>query len=233
MGTEKMVELSLFTDFDISRQEIGAEIVSILFISGREYAPEKVDYGKNWKIVNSNDLASSLEFWTKTENILFRRDSIYQSEIAITRGRSVPTPTFISCWIDESYFLDSKHIDSFLETSKQLYNLIHPKYGLIHRTEDKIKIATINHPIYGKTITPINLQRNLPGIYWANYFGPSFVEKFGRIKLLSAPSYIIDELSDGGILIITGPTPLVQKSPETVVIQNELRIYIGDEFFYP
>ena len=43
-------------------------------------------------------------------------------------------------------------------------------------------------------------------IYWANFFGPKLVKKIGREKLLSAPSWKTEELEDGGILLILGPT---------------------------
>jgi len=44
------------------------------------------------------------------------------------------------------------------------------------------------------------IERLIPRISWANIFGPSYVEKYGREFLLAAPGFRTKELEDGSIL---------------------------------
>jgi len=39
-------------------------------------------------------------------------------------------------------------------------------------------------------------------IYWANFFGPGYVKKYGRKFLLKAPGWKTEELEDGGVLYV-------------------------------
>lgn len=39
-------------------------------------------------------------------------------------------------------------------------------------------------------------------LFWANFFGPSYVRKFGREIFLNAPGWKKEELDDGGILYV-------------------------------
>lgn len=40
----------------------------------------------------------------------------------------------------------------------------------------------------------------VPHVWWANVFGPPYVEKYGRDFLLDAPGYRVEELEDGSVL---------------------------------
>ncbi len=43
-------------------------------------------------------------------------------------------------------------------------------------------------------VNELDLGGGIPDLYWATVFGPSYVEFFGRDRLLSAPVYRVDEL---------------------------------------
>ena len=43
---------------------------------------------------------------------------------------------------------------------------------------------------------------DLKYIFWANFYGPAYVEKYGRKFLLGAPGWKKEELDDGGILYV-------------------------------
>ncbi len=70
------------------------------------------------------------------------------------------------------------------------------------------------HPLYGfddpgtGDDTPSRddaLAGVLPRLFTINLFGPEYVAKLGRERLLSAPAWQVKELDDGGILIATIP----------------------------
>lgn len=48
--------------------------------------------------------------------------------------------------------------------------------------------------------------RKLEYIFWANFFGPAYVERYGRDFLLGAPGWRVEELDDGGILYVLSPS---------------------------
>ncbi len=136
-----------------------------------------------------------------------------ESEIAINLGftGSKNYQTFLM-WINEKYFTQETSIKNFLKFSISLYEVLTPDYGSIHQTNDAINLATVQHVKFGKTVLPIDLKKGLPNIYWANFFSPVFVDLIGKQKLLDAPVYERMDLPNGGLLLITSPSPLNPKS---------------------
>ena len=50
-----------------------------------------------------------------------------------------------------------------------------------------------------------------------NFFGPKEVERIGRRRILAAPAYKVEELKDGGILLLISPNPFeFQVDPKKV-----------------
>jgi hypothetical protein len=45
----------------------------------------------------------------------------------------------------------------------------------------------------------------IPHLYWANFFGPSYVQRIGRDVIKSALSWQVRELRDGGLLCVVSP----------------------------
>ncbi len=81
-----------------------------------------------------------------------------------------------------------------LKIAKILYNLLGSSYGWVNH------LPNFN-PTHGRPI----LERKLKEIYWVNFFGPEYVEKYGREFLLNAPGWKKEELSDGGLLLQLSP----------------------------
>jgi hypothetical protein len=52
----------------------------------------------------------------------------------------------------------------------------------------------------------INNELSFPCVDWVDFYGPELIEKIGRGRLLSAPAYKVEELTDG-IVILTSPFP--------------------------
>jgi len=77
-----------------------------------------------------------------------------------------------------------------LRFAKLAYPLLRPARGWIDEYGD-------NMPS-GKRVARFELKY----IFWANFFGPSYVEQFGRHFLLNAPGWRKEELEDGGILYL-------------------------------
>lgn len=83
-----------------------------------------------------------------------------------------------------------------LAFAKLLWPVLRPKYGWIDQMGE-------NTPGM-KSIAKTELRR----LFWANFFGKEYVEKFGREFLLNAPGWKKEELEHGGMLYIVTPSYL-------------------------
>jgi len=83
----------------------------------------------------------------------------------------------------------------YLEIGKQLYEVLRPTFGWIDFD-------------YGLRTTHEDIEvLELPTLYWANFFGPAYVNKIGRDKILGAPAWTIEDLADGGLLYVLASCP--------------------------
>lgn len=83
------------------------------------------------------------------------------------------------------------HAQRFVEIGVRLYELVRPTFGWIERCRPS-----------GYTKWNHIDDLHIPHIYWANFFAPTYVSKYGRDFLLSAPGWKKESLSDGGLLYI-------------------------------
>lgn len=91
-------------------------------------------------------------------------------------------------------FSDLSKVDEaaveFQQLAQELYGRVHPGYGWID------EVGT-NQP-NPQQVPVVHLSH----ICWANFFGPSFVERYGRDFLLNAPGWRVEDLGDGGVLYV-------------------------------
>ncbi|HIH09985.1 MAG TPA: hypothetical protein HA254_04940 [Candidatus Diapherotrites archaeon] len=127
-------------------------------------------------------------------------------------------------WADDCHETEyqrriAKNINNLVKDAITIYNAIHPIAGACSSDNDPSIITTI----------PTNAEH----ITWLNFFGPELTKKFGREKLLSAPTYKIVEFSDGGMLLMSGPTPFGNKKSEyfdewnTIECQDKIAKHLG------
>lgn len=228
------IGLRFFTRLNLKQQKTARELLQILFTHGLEVSPEMFEDSKGWSMIHRDNIEEFVEKWSGNTNILMRRNLQYQSKLAVQMGYGASGGyNTVHIWVEEDYFTLQSQVENFLKLSIKIYSLLSPEYGSIHQTSDKIELSTIQDPVYGKTVLPTDLRKGLPGIYWANYFGPQLVERIGKKKLLSIPVESVMELVDGGVLIITSPSPLEPSSEANRARQMAAREYIGEELFYP
>lgn len=122
-------------------------------------------------------------------------------------------------------YLDDEEYKVFLDIGKQLYDLAHPLYGC---AEYEGYFWNEDPPFHNdEEIKEIIYDLKVKYIYWVNFFGPKLVQKIGREKLLSAPSWKTEELKDGGILLMLGPTPFPREVP-----REEVEKHLGFPYLY-
>lgn len=117
-------------------------------------------------------------------------DSPKGQQEAWIRTTTDNTPYF---WYEE--YNPARYSRFFLDIGKSLYEVLRPTFGWIDFD-------------YGLRTTHEDIEAlELPVLYWANFFGPAYVDKIGRDKILTAPAWAIEELSDGGILYVLASCP--------------------------
>jgi len=71
-----------------------------------------------------------------------------------------------------------------------LYESLRPRYGwLEYAPHDFPSLATVR------------VEKELNNLYWGNYFGPQYVEKYGSKFLLDSPCWRKELLPDGGVFL--------------------------------
>jgi hypothetical protein len=102
----------------------------------------------------------------------------------------IQTYTFDTAYFWNSVDISERYSEILLEMGIELYNILRPAFGWID----------FNYGIF-TTHEDVESVR-LPALYWANFFGPRFVDSLGRGRIESAPKWKIKQLPDGGYLYI-------------------------------
>lgn len=76
------------------------------------------------------------------------------------------------------------------------------------------------------------LEKGIPGIYWGNYFGPFFVDWFGREKFGDLPCVEKRWLDSGGIFFTTASTPFDWNTNEARQVQQAVKEHLGQNAFF-
>ncbi len=98
-----------------------------------------------------------------------------------------------------------------LELSYLLYPLTRPWLGLIDT----------DSPLLHEDA----LKRRLKHLGWVNFFGPPYVEKYGREFLLGLPGYRTELLPDGGVFHQLSPTFVAADEEEAQRLRQEVVAY--------
>lgn len=78
----------------------------------------------------------------------------------------------------------------------------------------------------------VKLEESIPGVFWGNYFGPFYVDWFGREKFDDLPCVEKSWLDSGGIFFTTAPTPFDWNTPEARQMQQAAMEHLGHDAFF-
>src|SRR6059036_30692 len=202
--TDDGLRLSLRTNLFLGDAEMGSKILGALIDTGGIFVPEVFDGGSltGGRVkFDPADVSLPLKAWTTDR---------YESGIIAERKRPlkmffhVTTTDFtmfdhlsLAISLDRKRLLDQRLVDRFLknigieklvEFGKKMYKVVSPNWGYI---ANEFYEHTIGHVFdtKGRLIgydAPKDSRRfAIQGLFWANFFGPDFVEMFGREKLLA------------------------------------------------
>ncbi len=132
-----------------------------------------------------------------------------------------------------------QNIEKYLDFTRALNQIIDPLCGEICDSKDDhaVRLSLDGGGLfrfmgffsmrYGRVEHP-HIDCPVTGVSWANFFGAGCVRYWGRDKLLKATGvYRAEELSNGGILLLTAPHPLTPDDPEHRANQIALWKHLG------
>ena len=102
-----------------------------------------------------------------------------------------------------------------LRLAKELYAILHPVFGSIDFCSNRTREKDVR-------------ALEIPHIYWANFFGPEYVEKYGKEYFMKAPGWLHEELDDGGILYVLAPV-MARRVKGYKALVEEVKTYFGLE----
>ncbi len=234
---EYVVVLHFWTFQDCSGKEVAQRFLDTMYRFG--LVPDKFgDEDPPRHNFKPSSTGSFLKLWRRRPgqlNMLKLGRMGFQALLSLSR----PMPGLITFAIHDEYFQGTENTAKFLEFSDELYEMFKPVSGEIsHKKEWDSKTVVIEPIKVGdKTVNAeahiaVRPTKGLPGIFWVNYFGPTFVDFYTRAKLEAAPCYNKKRFADGGYRVLTGPSPLDYAKPETKKMEQDLIEHLGPDTFF-
>jgi hypothetical protein len=229
------VKCVFWTDKNLREADIILKVTQEIISFGEPFIPNKMllddntrmryvkfktpkDYDRIKESINTYD---NLKFgFMKEENDYFHLSFGRRSYDGVNQYGRKASPNTIGLELERHLFSDKSIVLKYLEACKCLYLETEPYYGYIHESDDVQKIRRQDEWL------KIFHTPQFCLIYWANFFGPSVVENYGgKSKFLDAPCWKVEELSDGGILLLLYPNPLDPDSDGKRSVHNRVLKY--------
>lgn len=159
----------------------------------------------------------------------------------------LPHVAFTQSWytVESKFVQDERHLDEWLTFAVGLierHEAWFARYALREESDAKnfLKWRIRGQSAPSKKYRAIgsergigmNLEKGIPGVYWGNYFGPFYVDWFGRDKFDDLPSVEKRWLDTGGIFFTTASTPFDWNTPEAQQLQRSVKEHLGENAFF-
>ncbi len=167
----------------------------------------------NWDIIFNSNITDAIKSISKNNAGSFQlwyKDTDFMLQINL-KGKIDPNiqhitisfdPLFFREYDESSRLFSEFNVKNTIELSIELYKFTKALYvygGRENSISDEYNIKPTKDELIGGAV------KNL---FWINILSPHFVKIIGRKKLLSAQTWKVEEMGDGGILLILTPNPL-------------------------
>lgn len=137
-------------------------------------------------------------------------------------------PSTVTLTLPAAALAASQDIEQVLGVCKGLYLFLEAPWGT----------AGIAHSSPGAAPGPGGTAESSDGarrpetpepacIRWANFFGPEIVSRLGPARLLTSMAFIVEILPDGGIMMVTHPSPDLAGRPEGCAVRWQIEDMLG------
>ena len=236
----RAVSLELWSYSDWLADGISAQLLDTL----TDFGLVPKTFGDDDPPTTRFDISSSRDFcnlWRKAPNQMSaQRMGNLGFQIVLHLNKNLgEIPYSMTLAIHDEYFKDSSWPNKFLAFAEELYFLLKAVYGNIAHTRDRraktvteTSIRVKGNVVQSEYHAPVTPTIGLSGVYWASFFGPTYVDFFSRERVRLAPAFFKKELTDGGYLITTSDSPLDYSSPESREAEKTLIDYLGKDAFF-
>ncbi len=238
-----MIELKLVieTDFPIGTSESAERVLEVL-TADPKWVPER--FGRHEPLrdrFQENDPEAFIAAWrgagahgSRMASFLFGKRRVYQATAMwCSQGDQLNSVHFTF----QAKHADEEYARECLDLGSRLFEALHGQYGHLCSREEYWS-KNVTDAWIGPTGRPeggrahgTDRKRHLPGIYWANFFGPAYVAFFGVERLRSAPAFEVRRNSRFWVLL-TAASPFTWESPETAQREMKLREHLGTDAFF-
>lgn len=240
------LDLRIETDRDLGTREAAEAFLDVLSSHPRfqperfgEYEPLRMRYDPAQReslIQLWLGKAIRPDYWVG--GVLVRRSKAvsYYGSVSWRRGQRKMN----SVWIT----IPDKHLKAgvayeLLTLGRDIFRAVGGQYGFAcdsHEYITKNMTGWWAHPETGRWQGGghhgYDRTRHLPGIYWANFFGPAYIRFFSEDRLQTAPAYAKERVDEMGWLLLTAESPGSWERPDVRTAQDRLVKHLGTDAFF-
>jgi hypothetical protein len=234
------LKLSIETDSPIGTTEAAEGILEVL-ASDSKWVPDRFGTYEPLRKKFQGDTESFLRDWSRagTEGgrvatFLFAKKKVYEATAMWwPKGGQLSSVHFAFPVKSD----DEAYARECLDFGLQLFEALKGQYGRLSTREEYWTKNVTDYwigstgQLEGGKAHGTDLNKHVPGIYWANYFGPAYIEFFGEERLRSAPAAEIRQAQRSCILV-TAPSPFLWASKEVKEREQRIRGHLGAEAFF-
>jgi len=232
------ISLLLRTNLFLGTREMGKSILEYLETGGI-FVPEFFDGGKltggKKARFDPHDLSLQLEGWLDHRyslGIIARRQHPVKVSLVVSATDFLMFD-YLSLSVASKWFINKQRVKSFLKVATDLYGIVQANSGYVQNWRHERHLGDVTDE-KGNLVgyrAPKEAKLELHGLFWANFFGPEYVQMFGRARLLSAHWHSTEELPDGGLLLLISESPFEAVKSEYQLRKRELYSQLGEDAF--
>jgi len=216
--------LCFYSLIDLGTSEKAREFYSILSDEGGIFIPERISSMKSKAIFNPVKIDEAINVWLcegdHSTFINMKRRRSPRTSISIWWGRGPKVIfNYVSMWVDQLFIKKKGGVEVLLHLAERLFDYTGNFYGYVSR----IDVEKFQH-------VPGTICERLPGVYWLNFFGPLYVDFFGKKKINESPCYH-KKWIEGGVLLQTAPMPSGLEVSADREAENTLRKLLDNDAF--
>lgn len=155
-------------------------------------------------------------------------------DIMLVRSVRPDRTNWLAVHLEATYFQSANHTNQFLAFASELatWGDVSHGYACLELEFEQTNVLPRPTLINNKLIKTggMGLRNCLPGVYWLNYFGPLYVDWFGRERFRDLPCYEQRVLPNGGILVLMADSPLSYNGTDK--LKTATRQHLGADAFF-
>jgi hypothetical protein len=231
------LHIQLLTPLPLTSQEEGGRVLDLWETHLSSYLPDLC--GNHEPLDQPFDLKrrhAILEHW-KWPFLARRRKPHMESSIWMRRGGILQH----AAWKFVIPFADA-HVHALVEFVRAAAKALEVDFGcLTLLTQREIADGRCNGTVmpldrkgtrFNFGISSQDLQKCIPDVYWLTVFGRPFVEMFGKSRLLHAPAYGVEAVSDELVLLQLTPNVEDTRERDAVSAKAKVKAFLGETAFF-